>query len=184
VEFSHITTRGGDEGKTSLINGERRYKDELVFEVLGGLDELSSYLGLARAGAGVADFRGSSELSIRLHIIQKKLIVLGGQVATPPPLKATSSIEQADVDELEAWQMSLMDDLLIKQFIIPGATELSARLDLARAVARRTERHMVHFIRTSHALGFEAAGRWINRLSDFLFVAARDVVPKVSSDDY
>lgn len=186
VEFPQITTRGGDGGSTSLYNGERRRKSDFLFEVLGDLDELSSTLGLSRALL-VEQWSGQVSFGVlaeRLERIQEALVPIGGQVATPPSAsRPAPALDPAILETLEHWQVEYMDGLVMRRFVQPGACSASAALDMARTVARRAERHLVRHIDESYAVGFELPSRYLNRLSDFLFVAARYVARTIGRPD-
>lgn len=182
-DFDNITTRGGDQGETSLLNGERRRKDDLLFLVLGDLDELSSYLGLVKAGfrersgsAGDERFTISNDLPDFLEWVQKLLIQIGGHIASPTAEKAypLQKVSTDHIDKIEKLQRELMDQTdLQNAFILPGGSELSAWVDVSRSVARRLERGIVTCIRDRRMRHLETSQVLINRLSDFLFVLAR-----------
>lgn len=170
LEFSHITTRGGDEGKTSLLGGERRMKSELIFEVLGDLDELNSFIGLSKVEA--LEF---PELCEHLEQIQRDLIIIGGMLASPGK-KAPKQISQIEVLRLEEIQYEWIKGLEIRGFVLPGALNVSAFLDCSRAVCRRCERHLVAYIQEAWNQDLQPVQRYLNRLSDLLFVFARKIV--------
>lgn len=163
-----IYTKTGDDGTTGLFGGERVPKYALRIESYGTVDELNSALGFARAAAG-------EELAPILHIIQIDLFVLGADLATPLDLKTTYSIpriEESDVHRLESWideQEALLPPL--KQFILPGGSELATRLHLARSICRRAERLLVHLQSEQQLSEHDIV--YLNRLSDLLFVLAR-----------
>ena len=171
LDFDQVTTRGGDDGVTSLYNGERRRKDDLVFEVLGDVDELGSFLGLAKAEAL------DTELKKLIEDPQRLLFRIGALVATPVQDELFSRLEPVgakDLHELETKERKLLEDAKIEPaFVLSGATRLSASLDAARTVARRAERHLVALIRDRGSRELADCQRYLNRLSDFLFVLAR-----------
>ncbi|HSJ51249.1 MAG TPA: cob(I)yrinic acid a,c-diamide adenosyltransferase [Actinomycetota bacterium] len=167
-----IYTRTGDNGTTGLLYGGRMSKADPLAEAVGTVDELVAALGLARA-------RSEDEpLSRRLLELQRELFVVGADLATNPAerarLEAGVSLATPDmVTRLESW----IDDLVRAHplpgvFVVPGANAVSAALDLARAVARRVERRIVA-LRDGGADVNEAVLRYVNRLSDLLFVLAR-----------
>lgn len=171
IEFERVTTRGGDTGDSSLYSGERRGKDDRIFAALGDVDELQSALGVARAHI-------SDDVSARFfYDIQKVLVRLGAQVATSPSseLYATfREIGEEDIEGLESQMRSLMDRTEIPDaFVMAGSSPASAFVDMARSVARRAERSVVAIIRSGYMTHLYAAQRYLNRLSDYLFVAAR-----------
>jgi cob(I)alamin adenosyltransferase len=171
LEFDKVTTRGGDHGDTSLYNGERRRKDDLVFEALGDLDEFVSALGLVRSHAGGAAYAQTVEA------IQGRLFVLGGMVAMPesaPEYKDIRKITSEDVETLEREEKRLLDATAIPEaFVAPGATKAGAFIDMARALCRRTERRIIRIIRERGSRGLIEVQRYLNRLSDYLFILAR-----------
>lgn len=163
-----IFTRTGDDGTTALFGGTRLRKDAARIEAYGSVDELNSVLGLARASCGHA------ALTRIIARVQNELFTLGSDLATPldarnthvPRITAThvAQLEQ-DIDTLEATLTP------IAFFILPGGSETAARLHLARTVCRRAERITVHL--ASMDTITDADIRYINRLSDLLFVLAR-----------
>lgn len=169
IEFDKITTRGGDRGESSLYDGRRRRKDDPVFEALGDMDELFSYLGVVRASGT------EEEWNRRLEEIQKDLLILGGTIATPKDSpKIRPGLEQKDVERLEGWEKELMDRMeLSGVFVRPGATLLSAHTHVARTLARRLERRLVTAIRERGETTLIPAQNYVNRLSDLLYLLAR-----------
>ncbi len=171
IDFERVTTRGGDRGESSLFNGERRPKSDLLFAALGDLDELSSALGLTRAVVREANRKRE------LYECQQVLFKIGAQVATPehdPMYRRLELIEDADLELLEERQERLMRRVVLSnQFITPGDTAMSAHCDLARAVCRRTERTVVMCIRTHGLTHLAPAQNYLYRMSDYLFVLAR-----------
>lgn len=165
-----IYTKTGDAGETGLWGGPRVPKDDLRIRAYGTVDELNSSLGVALTEAG-AD--GAQALRKRLLRIQGELFQLGAEMATPRGKKcATALIEDANVKELER-EIDEMETQLpeLKSFILPGGSKLSAWLHLARTVCRRAERELI----TLHRQDPQRAEilEYFNRLSDYLFVAAR-----------
>ncbi|PWB83893.1 MAG: ATP:cob(I)alamin adenosyltransferase [Methylocystaceae bacterium] len=177
VRLDKIYTRGGDAGATSLVSGERRRKDDLRVEAYGTIDETNAAIGVARLAITAAD----ATLDAMLARIQNDLFDLGAELATPQKAdegKAPGglSIVQSQVDRLEREIDELNAALApLKSFVLPGGTPAAAHLHLARAISRRAERIIVAL---AHAPGEAVDGpalRYVNRLSDFLFVAARYV---------
>jgi cob(I)alamin adenosyltransferase len=167
-----IYTRKGDDGTTSLWYGGRIAKDDLHTEAYGTLDEATSALGLARAKC--TDERLAADV-LRL---QNELFVAGAELATSPDARdrleaGVSRLEDDMVEWLEERIDAYMDQVdLPPKFVIPGGTELSAQLDVARALLRRAERRIVALER-SGALDGSIALRYVNRASDLLFAMAR-----------
>ena len=168
-----IYTRKGDDGTTGLWYGGRVPKFHGRPEAYGSVDEAASALGLARAAAD----RGG-ELYEDILRVQRELFVAGAELATAPEaadrLEAgVSQVTQGMVHRLEADIDRYMDRVdLPPKFIIPGGTELSARLDVARAAVRRAERR-VSALKAGGDLADETVLRYLNRLSDALFAMAR-----------
>jgi cob(I)alamin adenosyltransferase len=168
-----IYTRKGDDGTTGLWYGGRVPKHDGRPEAYGSVDEAASALGLARAAAE----RGG-ELYTDILRVQNELFIAGAELATAPEaaarLEAGVSKVTADmVDRLEADIDRYMDRVdLPPKFVIPGGTELSARLDVARAAVRRAERR-VAALKDAGELVDDNVVTYLNRLSDALFAMAR-----------
>lgn len=170
VELSRIYTRGGDKGKTSLSTGERVAKYDLRVEAYGTVDEANATLGLARL-----EVEASDELSGIIQRVQNDLFDLGADLATPivpdlpyEPLRMTD----AQVTWLEE-QIDRLNDRLepLSSFILPGGSRLASYLHLSRTVTRRAERLTAQL--EDQADITRAALKYLNRLSDLLFVMAR-----------
>jgi cob(I)alamin adenosyltransferase len=174
VTLSKIYTRGGDAGMTSLGDGERRRKDDLRIEAYGAVDEANSFIGVARAA--LSDAPNEAKLSTILAAIQNDLFDLGADLCVPERENAPTRLRlrQDQVDWLEREIDALNADLLpLTSFVLPGGSQAAAAVHVARAVVRRAERTMVSLAaRPDEKIG-AAALKYINRLSDFLFVAAR-----------
>jgi cob(I)alamin adenosyltransferase len=165
-----IYTRTGDQGQTSLFDGSRVPKDELRVCAYGEVDELSAALGLAHAQVTHPD------VAALLPEIERDLFAIGGQLANPtqqsPRKVAKSALDPGRVERLEQAIDALEQTLLpLKRFILPGGSVGGAALHLARAVCRRAERAVVALDR-AHAVN-PVLLQYLNRLSDYLFVAAR-----------
>jgi cob(I)alamin adenosyltransferase len=174
VKLSKIYTRGGDAGMTSLGDGERRRKDDLRIEAYGTVDEANSFLGVARTALSEAP--NEAKLSQILATIQNDLFDLGADLCVPEQAGAVSRLRvtQNQVDCLEHQIDALNADLLpLTSFLLPGGSRAAAAMHVARAVVRRAERIMVALAaQPGESVGAPAL-KYINRLSDFLFVAAR-----------
>jgi len=173
VKLNKIYTKTGDDGTTGLVSGPRRAKDDLRVEAYGTIDEANSAIGLARLHTS-----GLPELDAMLMSIQNDLFDLGADLATPdtgePPTYEPLRIAETQVDRVEHDIDRLNAGLEpLKSFILPGGSPAAAHLHLARTIARRAERLMVALTRTDGEIVGEAAMKYVNRLSDFLFVAAR-----------
>lgn len=168
-----IYTKSGDDGTTGLLYGGRVDKDDPRTEAYGASDEAVAALGLARALGPVAD--GLSELLLDL---QRQLFVLNAELATAPENAAklepgVSKVTEDMVVALEGHIDRLTKAApLPRYFIVPGGTPVSAALDVARAVVRRAERAVVGVSKTG-GVPDDVVLRYLNRLSDLLFVAAR-----------
>ena len=171
VVLNKIYTRTGDAGDTGLASGERVSKADPRVEAYGTVDELNAVIGVARLHSGQND-----RIDAMLGRIQNELFDLGADLATPhdPASKWEAlRIVGSQVERLEA-EIDWMNDSLksLDSFILPGGSPLSAHLHLARTVARRAERDSIRLLETGATVTPEAI-RYLNRLSDHLFVAAR-----------
>lgn len=167
-----IYTKTGDDGTTGLLYGGRISKADPATEAYGTTDEAVAVLGLARA------LTEDPALSDRLLSLQRQLFIVGADLATNPAERGklqpgVSLVTDEDVDGLEM----LIDELvtahpLPNAFVVPGVNPVSACLDVARSVVRRAERRVVE-LREGGADVNDAVVRYLNRLSDLLFVLAR-----------
>lgn len=169
VKLTKIYTRTGDDGTTGLVDGSRTGKDAARIAAIGDVDELNSFIGVAALHAG-------DVLLGQLRTIQSDLFDLGADLATPgedfAPSEMVLRIVASQVARLEA-EIDQMNETMkpLTSFILPGGSALAAALHVARSVARRGERSLVAASREV-AINPEAR-RYVNRLSDWLFVAAR-----------
>jgi cob(I)alamin adenosyltransferase len=168
VRLTRIYTRTGDKGLTSLGDGKRVAKSALRVAAFGTVDEANAAIGLARLHA-------KGKLDAMLARIQNDLFDLGADLCVPETGKGTRSrlrLAEAQVVRLER-EIDVMNAKLepLDSFVLPGGSAASAHLHLARAIVRRAERLMVELAQ-SEKVG-EAALRYINRLSDHLFVMSR-----------
>lgn len=164
-----ITTKAGDTGKTRLFSGEKISKHAPQTHAYGEIDELVSILGVVRASSH------DSQLSADIITLQTQLFTLGAELATTPQ-KTTKLAQRTDaamVADLDKKCQSLEATILMpKTFILPGGTLTAAYIDLARAVTRRCERHIVA-MHDAQLLNNPSMLVWINRLSDYLWLLAR-----------
>lgn len=164
-----IYTKSGDMGETSLwgkAGVKRTRKDSLRVEAYGTVDEANGLLGMART-----ENLGDTRLDAMLLQIQNRLFALGADLSNLADSR-DNRISSVDVDQLEHWIDDLEEGLTpLKTFILPGGTKASAWLHLARTVIRRAERRLVTFLDEDSSYGVQL--KYLNRLSDFLFVAAR-----------
>ncbi len=160
--LSKIYTRTGDKGTTGLGDGSRVDKDNLRVEAFGTVDELNSTVGLVLAANLPVN------VQTILNRVQHELFDLGGELCMP----GTTLIPDHYVEGIEAELDLLNADLPpLKDFILPGGSESAARCHLARTVCRRAERRVITLARDEDVNPVTI--RYLNRLSDFLFVAAR-----------
>lgn len=169
VKLTKIYTRTGDDGTTGLVDGSRAAKDAPRMAAIGDVDELNSSIGLAALHA-------TGPMLTALRTIQNDLFDLGADLATPgddfTPSDMVLRIVSAQVQRLEDEIDAMNADMApLTSFILPGGNALAASLHMARTIARRAERTLVA-ARRDVAVNPEAQ-RYINRLSDWLFVAAR-----------
>jgi cob(I)alamin adenosyltransferase len=183
VVLNRIYTRTGDDGSTALATGERRAKFDLRVEAYGTVDEANAAIGLARLHTASED----PVLDAMLGRIQNDLFDLGAELATPDtgrklewePLKIVQTqverIEQ-EIDQLNAALQPL------RSFVLPGGTPGAAYLHLARTMTRRAERMMVELSQRPGEKVDAPALKFVNRLSDFLFVASRHLNARAGGD--
>lgn len=170
--MAKIYTRTGDEGETSLFGGGRVRKDHLRVDAMGTIDELNAALGVARASLALDD-PTLGEVVQFIATVQNQLFNLGAELATPETAgEGAPLVSDADVTGLEQamdrWQAELEP---LRQFILPGGSPAAAELHLARCVCRRAERLIVRLAAEIPVRG--EVLRYVNRLSDALFVLAR-----------
>jgi cob(I)alamin adenosyltransferase len=170
VKLDKIYTRGGDKGQTSLGDGRRVAKHDARVAAYGTVDECNSVLGLARL-----HLAGDAEADAMLGRIQNDLFDLGADLCTPeqenpkwPPLRIVAAQTERLEREIDAMNEKIPP---LKSFVLPGGSEAAAWLHLARTVARRAEREITALAEVQ-PISPEAV-KYINRLSDHLFVMAR-----------
>jgi cob(I)alamin adenosyltransferase len=179
VQLTRIYTRGGDKGQTSLGDGKRVPKHDLRVAAYGTVDEVNSVIGLVRLSTDAVP-----EIDAMLSRIQNDLFDLGADLCTPqqenpqyPPLRVVDS----QVDRLEREIDAMNAELApLKSFVLPGGTPAAAYLHLARTVSRRAERLMTDL--AEHEPVGAPALKYVNRLSDHLFVLSRYVNDKGALD--
>jgi len=174
VTLNKIYTRTGDKGTTALATGDRVAKHALRIESYGTVDETNATVGLARLHTG-----DDATLDAMLARIQNDLFDLGADLATPGKTKEELGYEPLRIVEAQATRLeSEIDELNghltpLRSFVLPGGRPVAAHLHLARTVSRRAERLMTALAEAEPGLVSEAGLKYINRLSDFFFVAAR-----------
>jgi len=170
--LSRIATRTGDGGETGLGDGSRVPKDSARIEALGGIDELNSHIGLL-----VTDVE-HDDLRTCLQRIQNDLFDLGGEISIP----GYELLREDQLLDLERWLEQYNAALSpLKEFILPGGSRAAAQAHVARTVCRRAERALVH-LKSDAALP-ELGVRYLNRLSDLLFVLARTLNLRAGRSD-
>jgi cob(I)alamin adenosyltransferase len=170
--LSKIVTRTGDAGTTGLGDGSRVAKDSVRIIAIGEIDELNSTLGLLLSEPL------PEVVAACLTSVQHDLFDLGGELSIP----GYTSVTDAHISRLEEAVESFNADLgALKEFILPGGTRAAATAHVARTVCRRAERALVHMSATAPVS--EAARRYLNRLSDLLFVVARTLNRAAGRDD-
>lgn len=183
VILNRIYTRTGDDGTTALATGARRPKYDLRVAAYGTTDETNACIGLARLHCATED----AEVDAMLGRIQNDLFDLGAELASPDtgaklewePLR----ILDVQVERLESEIDRLNKGLsTLRSFVLPGGTPAAAHLHLARTVGRRAERMMVELAQCEGEIVGKPALKFINRLSDFLFVASRFLNAKAQGD--
>ena len=172
VRLTRIYTRGGDQGETSLSDGTRVKKSALRIEAIGTVDEANAVIGMARLQTGSHAQAGPDNMLAR---IQNDLFDLGADLSTPEggggakgPLRILAGQVERLEHEIDAMNAELQP---LDSFVLPGGTELAAVLHLARTIVRRAERLAVA-LAAQETINPEAI-KYLNRLSDHLFVLAR-----------
>ena len=164
-----LYTKTGDQGKTGLFGGQRVPKNDLRIETYGTIDELNSILGIVR-------FHTKNEDLIELYqTLQNTLFNLGSDLATPFASKFEDKIKRINESHIELLEQKIDEFQAatpeFRNFILPGGSAAASYLHLARTVCRRAERICVSLMETEEIGDF--AQKYLNRLSDFLFICAR-----------
>ncbi|AOX19590.1 cob(I)yrinic acid a,c-diamide adenosyltransferase [Kozakia baliensis] len=160
IRIDRVTTRGGDGGQTSLGDGSRVAKDDPRIEAIGAVDELNAFLGMLHHAAPEVAY---------LSELQNALFDLGADLCQPHVQRACSLNEEAVVRLEQETEVLRVRQEPLSSFVLPGGTNGACWAHLARTVARRAERRVVAL----HDAQLENAARFLNRLSDYLFVLAR-----------
>jgi cob(I)alamin adenosyltransferase len=178
VTLNRIYTRTGDGGKTRLATGEPVAKSHPRVEAYGGVDELNAQIGVARTLLG-----NEPALDAMLERAQNDLFDLGADLATPERPREDLRILDSQVARLEAEIDQLNGELApLTSFVLPGGSPAAAALHVARTVCRRAERDAVRLAEAKGGGVSPAALKYLNRLSDLLFVAARFANGKGAED--
>ncbi len=165
--MTRIYTRSGDAGESGLANGDRITKTDLLFEVMGDVDELNAQIGMIRA-LNERKETAKEKIDGQLSKIQHKLFDVGAQVAQ----YKDNNIQSSDIEILEQWIDDWQEQLEpLKQFILPAGTQVGSAAHLARSICRRAERKAWQ-VAATHEIEREVM-MYLNRLSDYMFVLAR-----------
>ncbi len=163
--LTRITTRTGDDGSTGLADGTRLAKTSARVAALGDVDELNACIGLLCVAPGIAP-----ALATRLRAVQQELFDIGGELSLPGrALLARDALAMLDTD-ISEWNATLPP---LTEFVLPGSNEANARAHLARTVCRRAERTLWEVARQEGDALSPDLPRYLNRLSDWLFVLSR-----------
>ena len=168
--MNSITTKGGDKGFSSLFSGERVRKSDAIFEALGTLDELNSWLGLIKLRLDL------DELKQEVETIQRALFQIASNIATSSDSEQRNTLVllcEEDLTKLEHFETTLLSSVKMPEtFIIPGINENAALTDIARTVCRRSERRLVML--SDQGIDWITLDiKYVNRLSDVIYVLAR-----------
>lgn len=170
MKKSMLYTRTGDAGTTSLVGGERVKKNSVRLEAYGTVDELSTALGVL-----AADSKCDAEVKGQVLAVQNELFNVGAYLATdvkPGETPKCESLTAGKLQTLEGWIDALDEQTpKIRAFILPGGSEVAAKAHTARVICRRAERRILDLVETAYV--DPAVVRYVNRLSDYLFIAAR-----------
>jgi cob(I)alamin adenosyltransferase len=187
VRITRVYTRGGDKGETSLVGGKRVAKDSPRIDTYGAIDELNSIIGLARVFNEENLDAGEAHrfLDGVLCKIQDELFDLGSELATPPEFfqEGMYRVSETEIERIEKLIDQCQEDLTpLKSFILPGGGRIGAYLHQSRTVCRRAERDLLRLSRTEPING--CALKYVNRLSDLLFVLSRWIAKQTGQPEY
>lgn len=176
-----IYTRSGDKGTTSLVYGKRVSKTDLRVEAYGTCDEANSMIGLALSHLEDVEWTNKTEFLQRMYRVQTILFHVGAEISTPKEREVAWKLKKEHITELEEqideWSEGLPP---LKQFILPSGHKASSTFHLARTVVRRAERMAVA---VQDELHHTLPISYLNRLSDYLFVAARYVNHQLGGEE-
>jgi len=191
MRITKVYTRTGDRGNTRLVGGTSTRKDAPRIEAYGTVDELNSVVGLVRTWNLRSEADGAPKAAIErldtmLARIQNDLFNVGSDLATPADSRweGMYRVGDADVTRLEEWIDALNADLPpLKEFILPGGGLVGAHFHQARTVCRRGERRVLTLMNLEDNVG-DGALRYLNRLSDYFFVAGRWAAKALGEDEF
>lgn len=176
-----IYTRSGDKGTTSLVYGKRVPKNDIQVEAYGTCDEANSMIGFALSMLDDTDWDEKDEFLQKMYRIQTILFHVGAELSTPSDREVAWKLKEDHVKELEQYIDKWSEELPpLKQFILPSGHRASSALHVARTIVRRAERMAVSM---QDDLQNSLVISYLNRLSDFLFVAARYVNLKLKGKE-
>ena len=171
VKINKIYTKTGDAGETGLVGGRRVLKDSLRVDAYGDIDELNSFLGLART---LAEKKSTNTVTTILSQIQNELFDMGSVLATAPgdEWQGMMKFQRLHIDRIEGW----IDEAIVgvpelKSFVLPGGSELNAVFHICRTTCRRVERNVLRLSRAENVPPEIII--YLNRLSDLFFALAR-----------
>ena len=187
IRITKVYTRTGDRGDTALVGGKRVPKDDQRIEAYGRIDELNSVIGIVRAlnEQKLAENDAHGYLDRVLRQIQDELFDLGSELATPADFfqPGMYQVGQAEVKKLEELIDQCQKELEpLKSFVLPGGGVIGAHLHQCRTVCRRAEREILRLTRVEEISEWPL--KYVNRLSDFLFVLSRWISKKTGNDEY
>jgi cob(I)alamin adenosyltransferase len=188
MRITRVYTRTGDKGTTRLVGGQVVSKDHVRIAAYGTIDELNAIVGLVRVfnTRSGASPDAVARIDTMLHRIQNDLFNVGSDLATRPEdrWEGMYRVGDTDVKQLEDWIDALNDDVgPLREFILPGGGPVGAFLHQARTVCRRAERELVALMREEPESG-EGPMRYVNRLSDYLFVAGRWAAKQLGEPEF
>ena len=184
MRITKVYTRTGDKGNTGLVDGTRLPKNSPRIAAYGTVDELNAILGLVRTFNTLGPDEARKRVEEMLEQVQHDLFDLGADLATPTDVEGALRIAPEAVTQLEHWIDSLNEDLPpLREFILPGGGPVGSFLHQARTVCRRGERDVLTLMDQTPDMGLGPM-RYLNRLSDFLFVLGRWAAAALGEPEY
>jgi len=188
MRITKVYTRVGDRGTTRLVGGGEVAKDHVRIAAYGTVDELNAAVGMVRTENTRSDAEPTVvvRLDAMLRAVQNDLFDVGADLATPAAARweGMKRVGDAEVLRLEGWIDELNEDLPpLREFILPGGGPVGAWFHVARTVCRRAERALVRLMHSEDDVG-DGAMRYLNRLSDWLFVAGRWAARAHGEEEY
>ena len=185
MRLTKIYTKVGDEGQTLLASGDKVSKHDPRIECYGTVDELNSHIGLLRDLLNQQTNQNFDGLQVQLQKIQNELFDLGGELATPESvldINVQQVVKEQDITRLET-EIDKMNEQLspLENFVLPGGHACNSQAHVCRTVCRRAERRWVEFSGQDSVR--KETGIYLNRLSDWLFVASRYISLKMGCEE-